>query len=106
MQASLLDALPATHDIITEPVPSRIAIASELERVHIVVTKTTPLGEVTRFALPVQWNKYEAADLLLEVKGVSWQLDEEGKPIAYEDIREICDFYVKTKLREKGYAAD
>lgn len=106
MQASLLDALPATHDIATEPVPSRIAIAPELERVHIVMTKTTPLGEVTRFALPVQWDKYEAAALIYEIRGVSWQLDEEGKPIAYEDIREICEEYLKTKLREKGYAAD
>ena len=77
-QPSLLDPIPDQHDIVTEPIPFRIAIAPELERVHIVVTKTSSLGEVTRFALPVQWDKYEAAALIYEIRGVSWQLDEES----------------------------
>ena len=98
-QASLLDTLPATHNITTEPIPMRIAIASELERVYIVVTKTSPLGEVMRFELPVQWSAREAADLLFEIRGVSWQLGEDGKPIAYDTILEICEFYVNSKLR-------
>ena len=90
----LLDILPDQHDIATELVPMRIAIAPELERVHIVVSKTSPLGEVMRFVLPVQWSVREAADLLFEIRGVSWQLGEDGKPIAYETIVEICEFYV------------
>lgn len=100
-QASLLDTIPNQHDIATEPIPFRYDLAPELERVHIVISKTSPLGEVTRFALPVQWTAREAADLIFEIRGVSWQLGEDGKPIAYEDIREICEFYVNSKLREE-----
>lgn len=100
-QASLLDTIPNQHDIATEPIPFRVDIAPELERVHIVMTKTSPLGEVTRFALPVQWDKYEASALIYEIRGVSWQLGEDGKPIAYEVIRQICENYVNSKLREE-----
>lgn len=100
-QHSLLDDLPDQHNIATEPIPFRYDLAPELERVHIVVTKTSPLGEVTRFALPVQWTAREAADLIFEIRGVSWQLGEDGKPIAYEVIRQICENYVNAKLREE-----
>ena len=100
-QHSLLADLPDQHNIATEPIPFRYDLAPELERVHIVVTKTSPLGEVTRFALPVQWDKYEAAALIYEIRGVSWQLGEDGKLIAYEVIRQICENYVNAKLREE-----
>lgn len=43
-QASLLDTIPNQHDITTEPILFRVDIAPELERVHIVVSKTSPLG--------------------------------------------------------------
>lgn len=93
---SLLDLLPTTHDITLEPIPDAIALRPLL--LKITITRTDSTDEVTRFALPVQWEEQEAAEIIQLIRGVSWQLGDEGIPIAYETIIEICDQYLFAKL--------
>lgn len=95
--SSLFDTLPAQHEISLEPIPDAIALRPLL--VKIVVFRTNPAtGEVTRFALPVQWEEREAAELIHQLRGVSWQLGEDGIPIDFESIIEICDQYLYQKM--------
>lgn len=96
-QASLLDQLPAKHEIFTEPLCDRDALRPGL--VKIWITRTNPTtGEVIRFALPVQWEAREAADLLQEIRGLHWQLADDGLPGDYEGIRDVCHNYLYKKV--------
>lgn len=84
------------QDIVLEPPPQSVMLRPGL--VKIIITRTNPAtGEVVRFGLPVQWEEREAAELLLQIRGVSWQLGEDNKPIAFEEIIEICDQYLYEK---------
>lgn len=87
-QPSLFSFLPAEHTISAEPLSDREALRPGL--VKILITKTQG-DTITRFSVPVQWTPAEAAHLIHEIRGISWQLDEEGFPIDYEAIIEICE---------------
>lgn len=93
----LFGLLPATHSIAAENIPARQAIADG--RQHIVITKTVN-NETTRFALPVQWTPREAAYLLNQIRGVTWQLNSEGVPTDYAIIRDICEAFCQSELNE------
>lgn len=88
----LLSLLPAEHDIAIQPVPPELALRPGL--VKIVITKIQG-GECTTWHVPVQWTPQEAAALLYEIRGVSWQLGDDGWPIAFEEIHEICEQFCK-----------
>ncbi len=94
---SLLDLLPAQHELSIEPVPEAIALRPGL--VKIIVSRLVSTGELTQFALPVQWEPTEAAELLHEIRGLVWQLsDEDGLPGDYEGIRDLCHKYLYLKV--------
>jgi hypothetical protein len=96
-QSPLLAQLSAQHDLTLEPVPEPFALRPGL--VKIVVSHTDSQGQTTRFALPVQWEPTEAAELLHEIRGLVWQLsDEDGLPGDYEGIRDLCHEYLYRKV--------
>lgn len=68
--------------------------------VKITITRTCiGTGEIIKFALPVQWEPREAADLIQEIKGLVWQLSEKDNlPGDYEGIREVCHEYLYKKV--------
>lgn len=86
------------HQIFTEPIPDKLVLRSGL--VKIVITRTdADTGEVTKFALPVQWSPQEAGELIHQIRGLTWQLsDEDGLPGDYEGIKEVCNAYVHAKV--------
>ena len=87
------------HEITTEPILDD-AIALRPGLVKIFVSRTTALtGEITKFALPVQWESEEAGELIQLIRGLSWQLsDEDGLPADYEGIRDLCHEYLFAKV--------
>lgn len=87
------------HEIFTEPILDD-AIALRLRLVKIVVSRTAALtGEITKFALPVQWEPEEAGELIQMIRGLTWQLsDEDGLPGDYEGIRDLCHQYLFAKV--------
>lgn len=94
-QTSLLDLLPAVHDIGIEHLPENLSLRPGLTK--IVVTKTQG-SEQIKFQLPVQWTPTEAAALIHEIRGTVWQLGEDGVPIHLEEIIEICEEFCKERL--------
>lgn len=88
----LLSLLPAEHQIAIEPVASELALRPGL--VKIIITKIQG-DKSTTWYVPVQWTPQEAATLLYEIRGVSWQLGDDGWPLAYEQIHEICNQFCK-----------
>lgn len=86
-------------NLSTEPILDH-AIALRPGLVKIVVSRTcAETGEITRFALPVQWEPQEAAELIHQIRGLSWQLsDEDDLPLDYEGIRDICHEYLFAKV--------
>jgi hypothetical protein len=96
-QPSLIDSLPAQYDLTTETIPYQVELRSGL--VKMVVSKTNgTTGEITRFYLPGQWEPGEAAQLLHEIRGLSWQLGEEGVPVDFEEICDLCEEYLYEKV--------
>lgn len=58
------------HSLSTEPIPSNLELRPGL--VKIVVTKTcAETGEITKFALPVQWTPEEAGELIQMIRGLT-----------------------------------
>lgn len=92
----LLSLLPAEHNIAIEPVPLEVALRPGL--VKIIITKTQSDKRIT-WRVPVQWTPQEAAMLLYEIRGVSWQLGNDGWPLAFEEIHEICNQFCKEQSR-------
>lgn len=93
---SLLALLPAEHKIAVEPVPPEVALRPGL--VKIIITKIQG-DQCTKWYVPVQWTPAEAAALLYEIRGVSWQLRDDGWPLAFEEIHEICNQFCKEQLK-------
>lgn len=87
------------HSLSIEPILDD-AIALRPGLVKIVVSKICiETGEVTKFLLPVQWTQKEAGELIQLIRGLSWQLsDEDGLPLDYEGIRDICHEYLFAKV--------
>lgn len=86
------------HEIFTEPILDH-AIALRPGLVKIVVSRTAVLtGKITRFALPVQWESQEAGELMQLIRGLTWQLSDDGLPGDYEDIRDLCHEYLFAKV--------
>ena len=87
------------HNSSTEPILND-AIALRPGLVKIVLSKIcSETGEITKFALPVQWEPQEAADLIHQIRGLTWQLsDEDGLPGDYEGIRDLCHEYLFAKV--------
>lgn len=87
------------HNLSTEPILND-AIALRPGLVKIVLSKIcSETGEITKFALPVQWEPQEAADLIHQIRGLTWQLsDEDGLPGDYEGIRDLCHEYLFAKV--------
>ena len=87
------------HNLSTEPILDD-AIALRPGLVKIVVSRTnTETGEITKFALPVQWEPKEAGELMQLIRGLQWQLsDEDGLPGDYEGIRDLCHEYLFAKV--------
>ena len=87
------------HEIITEPILDH-AIALRPGLVKIVMSKIDAVtGEITKFALPVQWEESEASELIHQIRGLTWQLsDEDGLPLDYEGIRDLCHQYLFAKV--------
>lgn len=87
------------HALSTEPILDH-AIALRPGLVKIVVSKTCPeTGEITKFALPVQWEPEEAGELMHMIRGLQWQLsDDDGLPLDYEGIRDVCHQYLFEKV--------
>ncbi len=83
----LLSLLPVEHKMGVEALSDRHSLRPGL--VKIVITKTQG-NEVTKFYLPVQWTPHEAAYLLHEIRGVTWQLGDDGIPVNYLAVTEIC----------------
>lgn len=98
-QIPLTDTPSDQHEISTEPILDH-AIALRPGLVKIVVSKTcAETGEITKFSLPVQWEPQEAADLIHQIRGLTWQLsDEDGLPGDYEGIRDVCHQYLFEKV--------
>ena len=96
---NLLAQLPAHHELLIEPITDE-ALLLRPGLVKIVVSKTDALtGEVTKFALPVQWEPQEAAELIQLIRGLSWQLsDKDDLPLDYEGIRDVCHEYLFEKV--------
>lgn len=89
----LLSLLPAQHAIFTEPVPEGLALRPGL--VTIVITRTRG-DEVLKRSLPIQWSPQEAGVLIHEIRGVSWQLDDDGWSIDYLEIHEIYKQFLRS----------
>ena len=87
------------HNLSTEPILDH-AIALRPGLVKIVVSRTcTQTGEITKFALPVQWEESEASELIHQIRGLTWHLsDEDGLPLDYEGIRDVCHEYLFAKV--------
>lgn len=88
--------MPHDHHIFTEPVEEILTLRPGL--VKIVVSRTDIVtGEVAKFAPPIQWEPREAAALMHEIRGCSWQLADDGTPLDLETIQEVCKKYLKPK---------
>lgn len=83
-------------DITLEHPPQSVILREGV--LKITITRTDSTGETCKFSLPVQWEEQEAAEILQLIRGVSWQLGEDGIPIDFESIIEICDQYLFAKL--------
>lgn len=92
IQTSLLSLLPAEHTLTTESVPDTLALRPGL--VKIAITKIQG-DEEAKFHIPVQWTPVEAGALMYEIRGLTWQLDEQGIPTDYELIIKICEEFCK-----------
>ncbi len=88
--------VPEDYTLEIQPVPHRKAI--EDGRFWIVVR-----GTDKSFQIPVQWTAEEAAFLIHEIRGVSWQLNEEGVPRAYWQILKICEDFVNDRLKDERF---
>jgi hypothetical protein len=105
IQLSLLEAPPAVHGIGVKPAVSAIhdiGVESVLfhlclgsDRVWIVITRSIEQEKI-RFQLPVQWTRSEAATLLHQIRGISWQLGEDGYPIHLKQIIGICEHFCQS----------
>jgi len=80
------------HQLTIEPVPEIYAL--DTGRVYITMIKTE-VGEYQKWHIPCQWRPEEAAHLINQVRGLSWQLDEEGRPLHYWEISELCAQFCK-----------
>lgn len=98
-QTSLLSLLPVEHTIGTESLPDTYALRPSL--VKIVITKIQQESETTKFYIPVQWTPAEAGHLIPKIRGISWQLNEEGVPLNYKGIIHICEeFCRQSQIRD------
>lgn len=86
-----------THQIATEPIPDKLLLRPGLVKICIARIDDDT-GEVVKFLLPVQWTPQEAADLIHEIRGLVWQIAEDGLPGDYEGIKEVCNAYVHQKV--------
>lgn len=85
------------HQIAIEPVPEKYALRPGLVKICIARTDADT-GEVTNFALPVQWEPREAGELIHQIRGLTWQISDDGLPGDYEGIKEVCNAYVHAKV--------
>jgi hypothetical protein len=80
------------HKLTVEPVPERYALGEG--RVYITMSKSE-CGELQEWRVPCQWLPEEAGLLLNQIRGLSWQLSEEGRPFHYYEIMELCARFCK-----------
>lgn len=87
------------HNLSIEPITDE-AILLRPGLVKIVVSRINKLtGEITKFALPVQWELKEAGELIQLIRGLTWQLsDKDNLPMDYEGIRDLCHVYLFEKV--------
>ena len=97
-QLSVFSQLPATHEIAVTPIPEHLSLRVGLA--WIVISKVQG-DETTIFQLPVQWSRSEAAALIHEIRGVVWQLGDDGKPCHLDEIVGICEEFCKFQQQSK-----
>lgn len=85
------------HQIFTEPISEKLALRPGLVKICITRTNTNT-GEVINFALPVQWTPSEAGDLIHQIRGLTWQIADDGLPGDYEGVKEVCHNYLYQKV--------
>lgn len=94
-----IEFISVQHSLEIEPITDE-SILLRPGLVKIVVFRTnSETGEITKFALPVQWEPDEAGELMQLIRGLQWQLsDEDELPGDYEGIRDLCHEYLFAKV--------
>lgn len=95
-QLTLFKPESPQHEISVEPVPYRLSLRPDLFKIVIYARYTN--GRVERFPLPIQWTRRETVMLMSDIRGVSWQLGDNNRPLNEEAIADICKNFIRHQL--------
>lgn len=95
-QLTLFKPESPRHEISVEPVPYRLSLRPDLFK--IVIYARYANGRIERFPLPIQWTRRETVLLMSEIRGITWQLGENNRPLKEEAIADICKDFIRYRL--------